>query len=65
MKKRMQEDFREREEKKICPIILSGNPEVSKLCHQKDIKDMNTRKCRSNAHRGCATYKRLKKEGLI
>jgi hypothetical protein len=65
IKKKMQEDFRKREEAKICPCIISGNPEISKLCHYKDIKNRNTKKCRSNAHRGCAKYKELKEKGLI
>jgi len=62
MKRKIEEDYRKKEEEKICPIVRSGNSEVCKLC---PYKDMNTKKCRSNAHLGCATYKRLKNELLI
>jgi hypothetical protein len=61
-KEKMKEEFRIREEKKLCPVVRSGNSEIGKLCHH---KDLDARKCRSHAHFGCAKYKDLKSKGLI
>ncbi|MCF7795592.1 hypothetical protein K9M42_00670 [Patescibacteria group bacterium] len=62
LKRKMEADFRKKEEAKICPIVLSGNSEISKLC---PYKDMNPKKCRSYSHFGCAHYKHLRSQGLI
>lgn len=62
MRLKIEENFRKREEAKICPIVRSGKSEISNLCPYKDI---SAKKCRSHAHFGCATYKKLKSDGLI
>ena len=62
IKERLKEEFRIREEEKICPVFLSGNPEISKSCHY---KNGDAKKCLSHAHLGCAKYKDLKNKGLI
>lgn len=62
MKRKIKEDFRKKEEERLCPIVRSGKPEIAKLCCYKDV---SPKKCRSNAHLGCAHYKLLKSKGLI
>ncbi len=54
MQKENEENRKKREEAKICS-------ELGSCPHS----DENQKKCRSNAHLGCANYIKLRNEGLI
>ena len=60
--KKIEEKNRLKDAEKICSVVKSGDPLVSKRCNH---KDDGCKKCRSIAHLGCIHYKRLKKEGVI